>query len=403
MAYRDPRETITPDAFHVKPELLGLPLAGPYRRGAAMLLDLAFVGLILLLKTVSSALFWIGLAGVLFRASSRAVTGGVRGGTGRFLVRAAGALILLVVTARFVGDFIGSDEIQRGAAAESEEDLGLLERPGLRDIGRGVADFAALKGAETADEALPAATRLARTIGRTGATPSEVRDALLELGPDASWMEGVARQATEGLDSTLAARAASLDSLVAAYGGAVSGSDTIAIAEARQALVERASEEPVARARRRVEALEAELEEAQRVAEEGPSVLAWMRDLLDELGIGIGWTGLYFTVFTVLMSGQTPGKRIVGIRVVRLNGESIGWWTSFSRFGGYAACLFTGMLGFVETFWDPNRQGLQDKMVGTVVIRASGSAPIPTPGYRPEPGSPHASSPHTAPGAAPPP
>ncbi|HEX9737064.1 MAG TPA: hypothetical protein VGG06_34290 [Thermoanaerobaculia bacterium] len=30
--------------------------------------------------------------------------------------------------------------------------------------------------------------------------------------------------------------------------------------------------------------------------------------------------------------------------------------------------LATGLLSFLQVFWDPNRQAVQDKMVGTVVV-----------------------------------
>ena len=47
--------------------------------------------------------------------------------------------------------------------------------------------------------------------------------------------------------------------------------------------------------------------------------------------------------------------------------------SSFSRFGGYAAGLATGLLGFLQILWDPNRQGIQDQIAGTVVIRERGA------------------------------
>jgi uncharacterized RDD family membrane protein YckC len=36
--------------------------------------------------------------------------------------------------------------------------------------------------------------------------------------------------------------------------------------------------------------------------------------------------------------------------------------------GGYAAGFATGLLGFAQVFWDANRQGIHDRIVGTVVI-----------------------------------
>ncbi len=91
--------------------------------------------------------------------------------------------------------------------------------------------------------------------------------------------------------------------------------------------------------------------------------------MADELGIGIGWAGLYFTFFLGFWRGQTPGKRVFRIRVVRLDGKPITWWDSFERFGGYAAGVFTGLAGYFQVFWDRNRQALQDKVVETVVIK----------------------------------
>jgi uncharacterized RDD family membrane protein YckC len=68
----------------------------------------------------------------------------------------------------------------------------------------------------------------------------------------------------------------------------------------------------------------------------------------------------------------------MGIRVIRLDGKPLGWWRSFERFGGYAASLSTGLLGFLQILWDRNRQGLHDKAVETVVIRVGRTRVMPT-------------------------
>jgi hypothetical protein len=41
----------------------------------------------------------------------------------------------------------------------------------------------------------------------------------------------------------------------------------------------------------------------------------------------------------------------MGIRVVRLNGQPLSLWFSLERFGGYAAGIATGVLGFLQVFW----------------------------------------------------
>ena len=94
------------------------------------------------------------------------------------------------------------------------------------------------------------------------------------------------------------------------------------------------------------------------------------------LGLTFGWGSVYFTLFLAWGNGQTPGKRCLRTRVVRLDGSPLGLWDSFERFAGYAAGLATGLLGFLQVLWDANRQGVHDKIVGTVVLevrRKSGS------------------------------
>ena len=115
--------------------------------------------------------------------------------------------------------------------------------------------------------------------------------------------------------------------------------------------------------RRRASIAEAQLGEA---APGG--IVDTLRSFADELGFGFGWAGLYLTIFLSWWNGQTVGKRAMGIRVVRLDGEPITWWTAFERAGGYAAGVATGLLGFAQVYWDANRQAIHDRIVGTVVV-----------------------------------
>ncbi len=109
----------------------------------------------------------------------------------------------------------------------------------------------------------------------------------------------------------------------------------------------------------------AQLEDA-----DAPSTLfTWIRDAADEVGLVFGWGTVYMTLFLALWGGRTPGKRLTGLRVVRLNGQPLGLLMSFERAGGYAAGFATGLLGFARVWWDPNRQGIHDKIADTVVIR----------------------------------
>jgi len=95
---------------------------------------------------------------------------------------------------------------------------------------------------------------------------------------------------------------------------------------------------------------------------------AWLQGLIEDLGIGFGWAAFYFTMFTALWYGQTPGKKLFGIRVIQLDGTPLSVWDSFGRYGGYGAGIATGLLGFAQIYWDPNRQAIHDKISATIVV-----------------------------------
>ena len=101
-----------------------------------------------------------------------------------------------------------------------------------------------------------------------------------------------------------------------------------------------------------------------------------LAELIPEDGGGVDGDVLLDRAMAAL--NETPGKRALRIRVVRLDGNPVSWWHAFERAGGYAAGLATGTLGFAQIYWDPNRQGIHDKVAGTVVI-LDGAEKIPGP------------------------
>jgi hypothetical protein len=98
------------------------------------------------------------------------------------------------------------------------------------------------------------------------------------------------------------------------------------------------------------------------------SIIEWVKGIIEDLGLGFGWASFYFTVSTALGGGQTLGKKILGIKVLQLDGTPLSLWDSFGRYGGYGAGIATGLLGFMQIYWDPNRQAIHDKISATVVI-----------------------------------
>lgn len=99
------------------------------------------------------------------------------------------------------------------------------------------------------------------------------------------------------------------------------------------------------------------------------SIVAWVKGIFADLGIGVGWAVFYFTATIAWCHGQTIGKKLLKIKVIQLDGKELSLFAAFSRQGGYGAGIATGLLGFLQILWDPNRQAIQDKVASTVVIR----------------------------------
>ena len=75
---------------------------------------------------------------------------------------------------------------------------------------------------------------------------------------------------------------------------------------------------------------------------------------------------LYDLLFWML-AGQTPGKRVLGVRVVRTDGARLKWGNAIRRKVGYwiSAILF---LGFLWVLIDNRRQAWHDRLAGTLVL-----------------------------------
>ena len=81
--------------------------------------------------------------------------------------------------------------------------------------------------------------------------------------------------------------------------------------------------------------------------------------------IGIG----YYTYF--FGKGETPGMRLVEIRLVRTDGvEPVGLRRGFLRWVGMEISGIVLLLGYIWILFDKKRQGWHDRIAGTYVVRA---------------------------------
>ena len=75
----------------------------------------------------------------------------------------------------------------------------------------------------------------------------------------------------------------------------------------------------------------------------------------------------YFLVFWTL-AGFTPGKAVLGLRIVRPDREPITGARALLRFVGYWVSAIPLFLGYIWVLLDHHRQGWHDKMAGTYVV-----------------------------------
>jgi hypothetical protein len=123
----------------------------------------------------------------------------------------------------------------------------------------------------------------------------------------------------------------------------------------------------VTRLENQVDDLKDEVREWQRASR---SWLYQVRTFTNALGVTFGWSGVYFTLFAGALAGRTPGKLLFRIRAAKLNGERFTFFDGFVRHGGYVAGLAMGMVGFLSLLWEPNRRAVEDRIAGTVVLKA---------------------------------
>lgn len=97
-------------------------------------------------------------------------------------------------------------------------------------------------------------------------------------------------------------------------------------------------------------------------------------EYLGSIGVAVAgfYTLLFIAYFTYFqgLSGRTPGKKLLGLQVVSVDGRPISFGTAFLRSVGYlvSSLLFTIPLGYIWAAFDKRKQAWHDKIAGTVVI-----------------------------------
>jgi uncharacterized RDD family membrane protein YckC len=77
---------------------------------------------------------------------------------------------------------------------------------------------------------------------------------------------------------------------------------------------------------------------------------------------------VYFGLATYFGKGQTPGMRVLRIRVVSLVSKRFSLWHCVERALGYGASSLEAGFGFFQYFIHPNAQTVHDRIAETIVI-----------------------------------
>ncbi|AAN55918.2 RDD family protein [Shewanella oneidensis MR-1] len=363
---KDPKTMVTPKAFTIAESVLYTPLATPLKRALAMLVDGLFIALF---AEQMDWLFVLLVVGIIYiEKRSRQF--------GRLLkwgLYAAMLVLMLFTSATSLWDFHIAEKSSRVASSSHEINEVIPAIPALVSLGL-------CEDANCARQQILSLTRSMDKVDPTDMSPLERRDMVLATLGSANVSEvDKAQLRSETLNGPLWP---AVDVSMVKTPPTLTQKENIssqAPQSASLALLKPNSEQQIDKQGEEQIDEQAMLSQSQptqisRALNDNPdedesrSIVAWIKGFTSDMGLGFGWAAFYFTVFTAKFDGQTLGKKLLGIRVILLDGAKISLWAAFGRYGGYAAGFTTGLLGFMQIFWDANRQGIQDKISSTVVI-----------------------------------
>lgn len=363
---KDPRTMVTPFAFNIAPSVLYTPLASPLKRGIAIAID----GLLISVLAEQAGWLFILFVGLTLLIERRSHKIGKA-------FKWALYLSLLLMTIWVTSDNIV--ELNRGAHGSDAITEDAREPSVLASLAilPEIMAFALCETRACAD------SKFVGLVAKVEAMPTshqEKRQMLLQLIaelelPDEdlrALSQTVAEQFPETLEADPASSATMLDNQQRDGAEHLRQPDEVKVNDPKTLAVD-----PEITEENDIHISTTSDNEVLDDDKEAYSLLGWTKGILNDLGLGFGWAAFYFTVFTAWFDGQTLGKKLVNIRVIQLDGSAISLWDAFGRYGGYGAGFATGLLGFLQIYWDANRQAIQDKISATVVIDLSKSKQLP--------------------------
>ena len=79
---------------------------------------------------------------------------------------------------------------------------------------------------------------------------------------------------------------------------------------------------------------------------------------------------VYYWYFWTRQAGQTPGKKVMNLKVIKTDGGPISDSDAILRYIGYLINSVVILLGWIWALFDANQQGWHDKIAKTYVVKA---------------------------------
>jgi uncharacterized RDD family membrane protein YckC len=79
----------------------------------------------------------------------------------------------------------------------------------------------------------------------------------------------------------------------------------------------------------------------------------------------------YYEAWFLVKKGATPGKMIVGLKVIRARGGPMTWSLGVGRYFAHMLSAFTLYVGYMMAGWDEEKRALHDRICDTRVVTGS--------------------------------
>jgi len=356
LSEEETKHYLTPFAFTLDKSLFGLPLASPSKRAIALLID---VVLIAMLSDIPGGLLALAIAMTFYYLGNKKramAQGKIKGYKRRAMMRFIASIIVFLVIVDTIHPLVNYIDIEGSESiVYTDADADDL----VLDQSLAISDYIVSAGYTIADSACETLTCWQNELNLVATQLAKITFDK-DIHVEGSQLNEIFADIVQEIQLTEREHKQNIELMYKRFHAELSR------LKGTLPLVQSKSNELVLPDEGKLTSLETLKEK--KLKKPIYSIIEWVKGIIEDLGLGFGWASFYFTVSTALGGGQTLGKKILGIKVLQLDGTPLSLWDSFGRYGGYGAGIATGLLGFMQIYWDPNRQAIHDKISATVVI-----------------------------------